>query len=173
MNSAAIRKFLRTPKGILFLFVITFIGALALALGAAFNRPFFEKYVQEKYAPATVAEEEILKITDAAKSQKRLKECSAVQKVRLYEVWMQQPERYPAQAPAWLTASSPDSILKRVKITLTAGSEAQRKNAASFLAFCGSAAALEMLRNEHRRATVRKERDLAAHIEQYVGAASQ
>ncbi len=160
------KTFLKTPRGILFLFAATFFGAAILASTTVFFRPFFEKYVAEKYAPPTANEEKNLKQPDSPDNQKYLNNLPSPQKIRLYEVWMQQPDSFSTDIPQRLIRSSPDTILLRVTQTFVAGSHEQRQRAAVFLARSRDIAAQNLLENERQRAEVRREAELAKFIQQ-------
>jgi|GEM_PF-3353924 len=160
------KTFLKTPRGILFLFAATFFGAAVLASTTVFFRPFFEKYVVEKHAPPTANEEKSLKQPDSPENQTYLKKLPTQQKTRLYEVWMQQPDSFLADIPQRLIRSSPDTLLLRVTQTFVAGSFGQRQRAAVFLARSGDIAAQNLLERERQRATMRGEAELAMFIKQ-------
>ena len=51
---------LRTPRGIAKLFAFVFSGALAIAVFAAVNRPYFEGLVREKHGPPSMAVERLV-----------------------------------------------------------------------------------------------------------------
>ena len=166
MRDRTFADFLRSPKGILALFAATFAGAAVLALAAAFNRPFFEKYVSEKYSVVTAQEDSLMRTTDAAAFVRKVQLLTPGKQTRLYEVWMQQPGKYPEQMPSWIMSGNTDSLFHRVRITLVAGSAVQRQMAALFLSRSGRPEARAILTEERQRALRRDEQDVVSYIDE-------
>jgi DNA-binding transcriptional regulator YbjK len=133
------------PRGQLQLIAATFVAAVLLASVAAWQRPYFESLVREKYSP----------ILDETRTLATAVEAGSVGAASvdgrvdaLYELWVQTPDvsSY-SKLPGLVAQASPVRVAVRIERTLVGGSKAQRLRAAAFL--CAArhpelAAALEL-----------------------------
>ncbi len=151
MKQKELLDFMKTPKGILVLFAATFLVSAVLAVFVAFKRPFFEKYIHEKYPPTT---ELAAKILRESKGKTALPEnLTAVQHEAFYEAWMSAPDTLGADLPRKMLFAAPEIYLDRAKRTLVAGDFSQREKAREFLKRSGNlaaAAVLEIEKNEQK-----------------------
>lgn len=124
-------KSLRTPRGMAWLFGVTLVLALALALVMAHSRWFFERYVREKYpTPSSTAVEMVVRIrmgNPGPRIEERLKAHCA----DAYSAWMT-ADRTDGDEPLAraIVASDPALIATLLEKTFAAGSQAQKLRAA-------------------------------------------
>ncbi|MCC6458867.1 MAG: hypothetical protein IT260_00250 [Saprospiraceae bacterium] len=166
MSGGTVADFLRSPRGMLALFACTFAGAVLLAVAAAFNRPFFEKFVAEKYGVVTAQEDSLMRTTDPASFVRKVQLLTPGKQTRLYEIWMQRPGKYPEQMPAWILSGNRDTLFQRIRVTLLAGSAVQRQMAALFLSRTRLPEAKVMLLDERKRAYRRDEQDVVSYLDE-------
>lgn len=141
--------FLRTPKGILALFAAAFGLSALLAVIVAANRPFFEKYVREKYPPTFETTARILR---ESRGKTALPEgLLASQHELLYEAWMSAPDTLDADLPRKMLVAAPEIYLNRARRTFAAGDFEQRWKARFFLEKSGDARATTLLREQPAR----------------------
>jgi hypothetical protein len=132
------RDSLRSARGQMVLFGLTFLGAVALAVVALCLRDvFFEPFVREKY-PALGEGDRARAGELAAENVEpgRLKELlGEVNREAVYGAWVEEPDLDPARRLARrLAAAQPDWLLDRLTRTLVAGNPRQRARATQWLA---------------------------------------
>ena len=151
------RMDLRTPAGMLALIGVTFLAAVGLAVGAVWQRPWFEKFVREKYGPVSATASNLGVILDDSPEKSELvRALPPAERDSLYEGWVQAGAGWPAAAPAAMTRADPDFFLARAWRTWICGSDDQKKRALVFLENCGNRRALGLLERACRQANARR-----------------
>jgi len=160
------KRELRTLKGQLLLLGAMFAGSITLAVVVASQRPFFEKFIEEKYGqlPAemkTLAE-------GAAESGKidaeAFSKLTEEQRLLLYDDWMTRPDPPPQRTPAALVAADQSLYLARAERSLVGGNANQKTRALEFLELAGAKEAIPLLRKARQWSTRRRTNDLTAKI---------
>ncbi len=161
-----LRERLATPSGQMTLIGATIAAGAALAVLVATQRPFFEKYVREKYAaPAPHVRDAVAAIRSTDDTAGIL--ALSPQDRRLaYEAWVQGPDAFPASAPAAMARADAPLYLARAWQTLVCGAPEQRVLATRFLEASGHPDAVEILRHALARARARGEDAISARLEQ-------
>ena len=128
-------RWLSTWRGQLQLVGGTYVLALALALGAASQRGFFEGYVREKYKePSAVSAHLAGRLAQGAVDDAELAALSAPEWAALYYWWMQQPAPGAPAIPLSMFRHAPEVCVDRLERTFVAGTLAQRQRALAFAA---------------------------------------
>lgn len=162
-------KALRTPRGMGWLFGITLVLALGLAVVMANTRWFFERYVREKYpAPSARALELVVRIrtgTPGPRIAERLQPYCA----EAYSAWMtvergERGERDEALARV-IVASDPGQIASLLEKTFVAGSQAQKLRAAHLAQLGARAELVPVLQWARARAEATHNAELGGAIE--------
>lgn len=167
MKSAAgkaLLDFLRTPRGVLALLAAALAFSAAVAVALALNRDFFERYVRERYPPASGLLAEIGRSLDSPPGIQRLRGLNAAERRQLYSTWMQVGDSWPRAAAQAMVAVDPSTYLDAAFQTLIAGSPEQRRRAVRFLTLAGHPGGRELLAEALTRAQARHETELAAVI---------
>jgi len=174
MTGADALKWLRSPRGQVWLFGSTFAASLVLSGVMALNRPFFEGYVREKLpTPSSEA------VTLASQiKQGRIAQAQAVAQARtvaadLYAAWMASPTG-PGQEhlAKVMMESAPDYYLARIERTLVTGTEAQRLRAVLLAELSRSRDARPILQRALARAEAQRRSHLQQALQQAIGSAS-
>jgi hypothetical protein len=161
---------LKTLRGQLLLLGAMFAASVVLAAVLATERPFFEKFVAEKYGvlPAgmkTLADgaADSGKIDAEAFSRLTMEE-----RLLLYDDWMTRPGPPPPRTPAALVAADPTLYLARAERSLVGGSDQQKVRALEFLELAGARDAIPLLRKARQWSIKRRTSDLTAKIEDVI-----
>jgi len=160
------KRELRTLKGQLLLLGAMFAGSVALAVLIAAERPFFEKFIEEKYGqlPANIK----TMADGAAESGKIDAEAfgrlTAEERLLLYDDWMTRPDPPPPRTPAALVAADQGLYLARAERSLVGGSVNQKTRALKFLELAGAREAIPLLRKARLWSIKRRTPDLTAKI---------
>jgi hypothetical protein len=156
---------LRTLKGQLLLLGAMFAASVALAVFIASERRFFEKFIEEKYAPAP---ETLRPLADAAASGRldagEFNKLSQADRLILYDDWMARPEGGPRLTPAALLAADPGLYLARAERTIVSGRDDQKTRALKFLELAGSRDAIPILRKARQWSIRRRTFEMTAKI---------
>ena len=160
-----LRRWLRTPRGVLGLIAASLAATAAAAAVLASQRAWFESKARETYAEPSAAIDALGRELDSSQAAGRVRALPAADKGRLYTDWMQAGDAWPEAAPAAMAAADPSFYLDRSLQTLLAGSRAQRARAAAFLARSGAPGARALLAEAAARARRRRESELAHGIE--------
>ncbi len=143
-----------------------FAGSVALAVVIATQRPFFEKFIEEKYGqlPANIK----TMADGAAESGKIDAEAfgrlTAEERLLLYDDWMTRPDPPPTRTPAALVAADPKLYLARAERSLVGGSDNQKTRALKFFELAGSKDAIPLLQKARQWSIKRRTLDLTAQI---------
>lgn len=161
------RQEIRTLKGQLLLLGAMFAGSVVLAVVMAAQRPFFEKFIAEKYGtvPAnikTLADEVALSGKIEAEAFSKLTE---EERLLLYDDWMTRPDPPPPRTPAALVAADSKLYLARAERSLVGGSDNQKTRALKFFELAGSRDAIPLLQKARQWSIKRRTLDLTAKIE--------
>ncbi|MGC4121222.1 MAG: hypothetical protein QM765_42925 [Myxococcales bacterium] len=145
MADTPLHRWLRTPRGLLELLAITFAVAALLAGVAAWQRPFFERYVREKYPPPSATTEALAKRIEAGQvSESEARGLPATTWAALYQLWVQaaSPEQAYPSLPRVMAEQAPSATSTLAERTLVAGTLAQQELAVRFIRASRSAALL-------------------------------
>ena len=159
---------LRTLKGQLLLLGAMFAGSVVLAAVMAWQRPFFEKFIAEKYGVLPAA---MKTLADGAADSGKIdveafSKLTPEERLLLYDDWMTRPDPPPQRTPAALVAADPVLYLARAERSLVGGSDDQKTRALKFLELAGSRDAVPLLQKARRWSIKRRTLDLTAKIEQ-------
>ncbi|HYG81974.1 MAG TPA: hypothetical protein VD861_16370 [Pyrinomonadaceae bacterium] len=158
---------LRTLKGQLLLLGAMFAGSVVLAVVMATQRPFFEKFIAEKYGylpenVKTLAD----RVADSGKiDTEAFSKLTPEERLLLYDDWMKRPDPPPQRTPAALVAADPQLYLARAERSLVGGSDSQKTRALKFLELAGSRDAIPLLQKARQWSIKRRTPDLTAKIE--------
>ena len=160
------RQEIRTLKGQLLLLGAMFAGSVVLAVVMATQRPFFEKFIAEKYGtiPAnikTLADEVALSGKIEAEAFSKLTD---EERLLLYDDWMTRPDPPPPRTPAALVAADPKLYLARAERSLVGGSDSQKTRVLKFFELAGSKDAIPLLQKARQWSIKRRTLDLTAKI---------
>lgn len=143
-----------------------FAGSVALAVMIATQRPFFEKFIEEKYGqlPANLKT-----LADGAAGSGKIEaeafsRLTAEERLLLYDDWMTRPEPPPQRTPAALVAADPGLYLARAERSLVGGNVSQKTRALKFLELAGAKEAVPLLRKARQWSIKRRTPDLTAKI---------
>ena len=157
---------LRTLKGQLLLLGAMFAGSVVLAVLIATQRPFFEKFIAEKYGvlPASMKT-----LADGAAESGKIdaeafSKLTEEERLLLYDDWMTRPDPPPLRTPAALVAADQKLYLARAERSLVGGSDNQKTRALKFLELAGSKDAIPLLRKARQWSVKRRTLDLTAKI---------
>jgi hypothetical protein len=140
MTKAELKARLRTPHGQLQLLAALFATALVLALVVALNRPFFERYVREKYPePPSLIEDLVTRIETGEAGPEEVTKLGREERVQLYHAWQLGPDdpAPDARLPRVLFQADAQLYAELVERTLAAGTPPQRLRAAVLAAASG------------------------------------
>jgi len=157
---------LRTLEGLGKLFALTCVGAVLFAIFIAVNRPYFDRYVREKFpAPSAAARQ----LADKARTgeldlKKELKNLRRF-RAELYALWMTSP---PAEGDTRLSlvlmAADPAYVKARLERTFATGSSAQQLRAVKLAQQAPHPQLLPVLQWALPRAKAKKRSELTAAI---------
>jgi hypothetical protein len=140
---------------------LTFLVAAGLATAAATQRPWFEKYVREKYAPTADNIDRVgRQLTDMAAGVEAVRALSSADRGALYEGWMQASD-WPGLAAAIMVRADPEFYGARARRTLVCGAAEQKQRALEFLKISAHPAALGVLERCREQALSRRSHALA------------
>jgi len=131
---SALKARLRTPRGQLELMAFTFGLAAVMAIVMAANRPFFERYVREKYPEVSA---ETAGLAENLEAGDPLPQLTDAQVDALYQHWMSLPTD--DAVGRRLVELHPERMVLRVETTLLAGSTDQRLRALELVEASGDA----------------------------------
>jgi hypothetical protein len=160
------RQEIRTLKGQLLLFGAMFAGSVVLAVVMATQRPFFEKFIAEKYG---VLPESIKTVADGVAESGKIEaeafsKLTEEERLLLYDDWMTRPDPPPPRTPAALVAADPKMYLSRAERSLVGGSDNQKTRALKFFELAGSKDAIPLLQKARQWSIKRRTLDLTARI---------
>jgi hypothetical protein len=141
---------IRSLRGQIIATALLFACSLPIAVGVIFARPYFEKYLQEKYTSdhrqfdsnlkslVDSFEEDIrdgVGLTEGGKRQRddELKMSSLENKRKIYEDWILRHQPNRARTVRRLAVLAPDDFLGWAELTIVCGNESQRQAAFRFL----------------------------------------
>ena len=150
MKQKELLEFLKTPRGIVNLFAATFLVSALLAVFVAFKRPFFEKYILEKYPTTTELSAKIMR--ESVGKTGLPTDLKPEHHDAFYESWMSAPDTLDADLPRKMLAAAPQIYLDRARRTLVSGNNLQREKARDFLKRSGNPAAAAVLEADLKRA---------------------
>ena len=161
------RQELRTLKGQLLLLGAMFAASVVLAAVMATERPFFEKFIAEKYG---VLPEGMKTLADGAADSGKIdaeafSKLTVEERLLLYDDWMTRPDPPPPRTPAALVAADPALYLARAERSLVGGSDGQKARALEFLKLAGSRDAIPLLQKARQWSIKRRTSELTAKIE--------
>jgi hypothetical protein len=156
---------LRTLKGQLLLLCAMLAGSVALAAAIATQRGFFEKFIEEKYAPLPAT----LKPLAEAAAEGRLdreafNKLSQAERLILYDDWMASADQPPVRTPSALVGADAGLYLARAERTIISGREEQKMRALKFLELAGAKEAVPLLRKALQWSIKRRTTELTAKI---------
>lgn len=129
-----LERFLKTPRGLAWLFSLTLVGAIGLAVVMATQRDFFEKYAREKFEASPIEAQSFAdEIRQGTKPLNSLKERVVPQLDALYSIYIEHAGTNDARIAEALVHSAPDRVLARLERTFAAGNMAQRMRAAQLV----------------------------------------
>jgi hypothetical protein len=170
------RDRVRSARGQMMLFGLTFLGAVVLAVVAVCLRDvFFERFVREKYPPLAEGDRDRAGDLAAAnvepgKLEELLRDLGgAPLREAVYGAWIEEPDLDPQRRLARrLAVAQPDWLLERLARTLVAGNPQQRGRATQWLALLPDEQnhrARELARFARIRAERRREDNLIAEAD--------
>ena len=129
-----LNRFLKSPRGLAWLFTSTLVGAVVLAFVMTTQRHFFEKYAREKLGEPSI---DAVQVADELR-RGQIAAASASARVSpwvdpLYAIYIQRPDARDDRLAEALAASAPDRVLLRLEKTFVAGDFDQRMRAAKFV----------------------------------------
>lgn len=129
-----LNRFLKSPRGLAWLFALTLVGAIVLAFVMTTQRHFFERYAREKLGEPTV---DAVHLADELR-RGEVPAASISARVSpwvdpLYAIYIQRPDAQDDRVAEALVASAPDRVLLRLEKTFVAGDFDQRMRAAKFV----------------------------------------
>ncbi len=160
------RQEIRTLKGQLLLLGAMFAGSVVLAVVLATQRPFFEKFIAEKYG---VLPDNIKTVADGVALSGKIEaeafgKLTEEERLLLYDDWMTRPDPPPTRTPAALVAADPKLYLSRAERSLVGGSDNQKTRALKFFELAGSKDAIPLLQKARQWSIKRRTLDLTAQI---------
>ena len=143
-----------------------FAGSVVLAAVMAWQRPFFEKFIAEKYGVLPAA---MKTLADGAADSGKIdleafSKLTPEERLLLYDDWMTRPDPPPQRAPAALVAADQSLYLARAERSLVGGNANQKTRALKFLELAGAKEAIPLLRKARQWSIKRRTHDLTAKI---------
>lgn len=169
----ALLRRLRTPRGLAWLFVALYGGALAAAVAMAAARPFFARHVRERYPDPPAAVRALAAEVEAGRAgREEVARLLPSERAALYHLFVGArpgPALSPAALARTLAEADPDLARRLVERTLVAGDAAQRARAIEFALAAGRPEPLEGLRWARERAARLRDAELVAALDQGLG----
>ena len=143
-----------------------FAASVALAVTLAAGRPFFEKFIEEKYGALPAG---MKTLADGAAEGGKIDpeafgRLTTEERLLLYDDWMARADTPPARTPAALVAADRELYLARAERSLVGGSARQQERALKFLELAGAKEAAPLLRKARQWSIKRRTPDLTARI---------
>lgn len=141
---------IRSLRGQVVATALLFVFSLPIAVGVVFARPYFEKYLEEKYAPVDQQFEKRLRpLIDSLEQDRRdgkgldeeqlrqrdldLQSCKLEDKRRIYEDWVQRHAPGRLRTVRKLAELDPDNFLAWAEQSVICGNALQRRAGLAFL----------------------------------------